>query len=287
MRSKNWLLCLGLLAAMAWAIGVTASSPNGFDPSEDCALTAGRSGDYRTTPLSSQRTRSHGIEVTTQWFPPRSTCHFSDGRVYDFISPARSVVLTVLAVLIALVLAGGLALAVKRLFETGGVIRSDEAIDLRMRQASHLAAAAFTGCVATGAYVFAGLFSIIMGGYVGAVITLLAGFLALAAVASALDRAYGPLPSTAARSRRRGTAAAAITFVAFHLASAANWWVDSSTGASRSGASFFPVLLAWAALVGAVVLPVVAVVQWARPGRPLLPAPERTPATAGRSAEHQ
>jgi hypothetical protein len=270
MRAKNWLLRLGLLASMAWTIAVTASTPSWFDPSEDCALTAGRSDDY-------------GIEITTQWLPPRSTCHFSDGEVYDFISPARSVVLTILAVLISLVLAGGLALAVKRLFETGGVIRSDEAIDLRKRRASHLAAAAFTSCVAIGAYVFAGAFSIFLGGLPGAVLTLLAGFLTLAALASALDRAYGPLPSTRARCRRRGTAAAAITFVAVHLASAANWWTYTSTGGSPSGASFFPLLQAWAALVGAVVLPVVAAVQWASPGRPLLPVPERTPGAAGRS----
>lgn len=261
MRAKNWLLSFGLLAAMAWTIALTAATPSWFDPSEDCALTAGRPDDHR-------------IDITTQWLPPRSTCHFSDGEVYDFISPARSVVLTVLAVLIALVLAGGLALAVKRLFETGGVIRSDEAIHLRKRQATHLATAAFTGCVAIGAYGVASVFSIFMGGYIGAVITLLAGFLALAALASALDRAYGPLPSTAARSRRRGTAAAAFTFVAVHLASAAKWWAYSSTGGSPSGASFFPSLQAWAALVGAVVLPVVVAVQWARPGRPLLPAPK-------------
>jgi hypothetical protein len=274
MRAKNWLLGLGLLAAMAWSIAVTVSTPSGFDPSEDCALTAGRPDDY-------------GIEITTRWLPPRSTCHFSNGEVYDFISPARSVVLTILAGVIALVLAGGLAVAVKRLLETGGVIRSDEAIDLRKRQASHLAAAAFTGCVAIGACVLVSVFSIFMGGYVGTVINLLAGFLVLAALASALDRAYGPLPSTAARSRRRGTTAAAITFVAVHLASTANWWAYSSTGGSPSGGSFFPFLLAGAALVGAVVLPVVVAVQWARPGRPLLPVPEDTPAVAGRSAEIQ
>jgi len=140
MRAKNWLLSLGLLAAMAWTIAVTSSTPNWFDPSEDCAQTAGLAGDY-------------GIEITNQWLPPRSTCHFGNGEVYEFISPTRSVVLTVLAVLIALALVTGLTMAAKRLFETGGVIRSDEAIDLRKRRASHLATAAITGCVTIGAYV--------------------------------------------------------------------------------------------------------------------------------------
>lgn len=257
MRAKKWLLSLGLLAAMAWTITVTMSTPSWFDPSEDCAQTAGLGGDY-------------GIKVTNQWLPPRSTCHFGNGQVYEFISPTRTVVLTVLAALIALAVVTGLVLATKRLFETGGVIRSDEAINLRKRRASHLATAAITGCVAISVYAVACVFLLFLGGIPGVVVGLLSAFLLLAALASALDRSYGPLPSTRARSRRRGTAAAAITFVAVSLAAA----LQISSAKPGPWSVAFPSLLLRAALVAAVVLPIVVAVQWARPSRPALPEPE-------------
>ncbi|HET6298169.1 MAG TPA: hypothetical protein VFG33_32630 [Kribbella sp.] len=257
MRAKNWLLSLGLLAAMAWTITVTMSTPNWFDPSEDCARIAGLGGDY-------------GISVTNQWLPPRSTCHFGNGQVYEFISPTRSSVLTVLAVLIALAVAIGLVLATKCLFETGGVIRSDEAIDLRKRRITHLVTAAFAGGVAIGVYAVVGVFFIFLGGIPGVVLALLSDFLVLAVLVSALDRSYGPLPSTRARSRRRGTAAAAITFAAVSLAAAQQ--ITSSEPGPWSVA--FPSLLLRAMLVAAVVLPIVVAVQWARPSRPALPEPE-------------
>ena len=80
MRKRNWLLGLGLLglglaAAAAWSVGVTAAMPSWFDPSEDCAHTAGRSG-FAYSSGSSER--SIGFE--TNWFPPRASCDFGGVR---------------------------------------------------------------------------------------------------------------------------------------------------------------------------------------------------------------
>ena len=262
MRKRNWLLGLGplglgLAAAAAWSVGVTAAMPSWFDPSEDCAHTAGRSG-FAYSSGSSER--SIGIE--TNWFPPRATCDFGGDRVYDFISPAKSVTLTVVGVLIALTVLAGLVEAVRKLFGTGGVIRSPEAIDLRRRRITHLAAAAAAGFVAIGGCVLALVFAVFLGGPPGLITLGVAAPVVFAALASQIDRAYGPLPSTAVHSRRRGTAAAVITLVVAVLA------------AARS----FPIPTLWPALLGAATYAIVVAVQWARPGRqPTLPSAPQVP----------
>lgn len=247
MRKQNWLLGLGLTAAAAWSVAASAAMPSWFDPSEDCAHTAGRSG-FTYPSGSSERS----IDIETSWFPPRATCDFGGDRVYDFISPAKSVALTVIGVLIALVVAVGLVAAVRKLFSTGGVIRSPEAIDLRRRLITHLATAAAAGFVAIGGCYLALIFAVFLAGPPGVVTLAIAAPVVLAALASAIDRSYGPLPSTAVHSRRRGTAAAVITLPVVTLAAATS----------------FPIRTAWPiALLGGAVYAVVVAVQWTRPRR--------------------
>ncbi|TDO45938.1 hypothetical protein EV643_112268 [Kribbella sp. VKM Ac-2527] len=250
MRKRNWLLGLGLAAAAAWSVAVSAAMPSWFDPSDDCAHTAGRSG-FSYPSGSSERS----IDIEISWFPPRATCDVGGDRVYDFISPAKSVTLTVIGVLIALVVAVGLVGAVRKLFSTGGVIRSPEAIDLRRRRFTHLATAAAAGFVAIGGCVLALVFAVFLGGPPGVITLAIAAPVVFAALASAIDRAYGPLPSTAAHSRRRGTAAAVITLLVAVLAAARN----------------FPIPTFWPALLGAATYAIVVAVQWTRPVRLQVP----------------
>jgi hypothetical protein len=266
MRKRNWLLGLGLTAAAVWSVAVSAAMPSWFDPSEDCAHTAGRSG-FTYPSRSSERS----IDIETGWFPPRATCDFGGDRVFDFISPAKSFTLTVIGVLIALVVAVGLAGAVRKLFSTGGVIRSPEAIDLRRRRITHLAIAAAAGFVAIGGCVVALVFAIFLGGPPGVVTLAIAAPVVFAALASAIDRAYGPLPSTAAHSRRRGTAAAVITLLVAVLAVARN----------------FPIPTYWPALLGAATYAVVVAVQWSRPFRLQLPQQLSPPARPPHRTDRQ
>jgi hypothetical protein len=162
--------------------------------------------------------------------------------------------LTVIGVLIALVVAVGLAGVVRTSFSTGGVIRSPEAIDLRGRRITHLATAAAAGFVAIGGCVLALVFAVFLGGPPGMITLAVTALVVFAALAAAIDRAHGPLPSTAAHSRRRGTAAAVITLLVVTLA------------AARS----FPIPTLWPALLGATTYAIVVAVQWTRPSR--LPA---------------
>jgi hypothetical protein len=200
MRTRNWLLGLGLPASMAWSVMVTAAMPNWFEPAEDCALAKGRPS-------------SAGVTVHESWFPPRATCDFGDGQVHALISPARSAVLTVIGVLIALALIVGLILWVRNLFHKESVIRSAEGIDLRQRRVAHLTSALVIGALGTGALLCLIVVGLVFGGPPGIVSAVLIGIVGLTTAAAAVDRSVGPLPSTAAQSRRRGAFATALLLV--------------------------------------------------------------------------
>lgn len=237
MRTRNWPLALGLPASLAWSIVVNLSMPNWFDPGEDCALTLGRAS-------------SAGATVHESWFPPRATCDFDDGQVYDFISPTRSVVLTVIGVLVALVLVAGLTLWVKRLFGADDAIRSAEGVDLRQRKAAHLTSALVLGALGTGALLCLVVVGLVFGGPPGIVSAVLIGIVGLVTAAGALDRSVGPLPSTAAQSRRRGALAAVIMLVCAAIGMAPRFPVPQ-----------FGILVVAAALFAITVL-----IQWSRAG---------------------
>jgi hypothetical protein len=262
-RGRTWLLPVGLLAAMVWSVAVSVSMPSWFDPSEDCALTAGRDGHGASG--------SAGIDIETSWFPPRARCDFGSGEPYHFISPTRSAVLTVLGVVVALAVAAGLVLAVRSLFEPARVIRAAEAVDLRRRRIAHLFTAAFVGAVTVGAFLVALVIAVFLAGPPGVITMLIALLTGLSAVATAIDRAHGPLPSTPIQSRRRGTVAAVVTLLVI----------------AAAGARSLPTPGIWLAAVGATAYVLVVAVQWVRPRRSSLPLPEHSPAVADRSAGHR
>ncbi|GAA1549250.1 hypothetical protein [Kribbella lupini] len=237
MRTRNWLLLLGLPASMAWSVVVNFSMPSWFDPGEDCALTLGRAS-------------SAGATVRESWFPPRATCDFGDGQVYDFVSPARTVVLTVTGVLIALVLAVGLVLWVKSLFQQDEAPHSQDSVDLRQRRFAHLTSALVLGALGTGALLCLVVVGLVFGGPPGILTAVLGGAVGLAAAAGALDRSVGPLPSTAAQSRRRGAFATAILLVCTAIGIVPRFPVPQ-----------FGILVLAAALFAVTVL-----IQWSRAG---------------------
>ena len=237
MRTRNWFLLLGLPASMAWSVVVNFSMPSWYDPGEDCALTLGRAS-------------SAGATVRESWFPPRATCDFADGQVYAFVSPTRTAVLSVTGVLIALVLAVGLALWVKSLFQRDEVRREAEQIDLRRRKFAHLTSAVVLGALGTGALLCLVVIGLVFGGPPGIISAVLTGTVAIAAAAGTLARSVGPLPSTAAQSRRRGAFATAIMLVCTVIGIVPRFPVPQ-----------FGILVAAAALFAVTVL-----IQWSRAG---------------------
>jgi hypothetical protein len=197
---RNWPLILGLPASMAWSVVVTAQMPDWFEPSEDCALIAGRAS-------------SAGVTVHETWFPPRATCDFGNGNTHQLISSAETAILTVLGVLIALAVIIGLTRWIKSLLTKDNTQRQTEGIDLRQRRFAHLTSALVLGALGTGALLCLVVVGLVFGGPPGIVSAVLIGTVGLAAAAGALDRSVGPLPSTAAQSRRRGAFATTIMLV--------------------------------------------------------------------------
>ncbi|MEV6281929.1 hypothetical protein [Kribbella sp. NPDC051770] len=231
MRTRNWLLALGLPASMAWSVVVTAALPDWLSPAEDCALTAGRAS-------------SAGVTVHDSWFPPRATCDFGDGQVHELISTTQSAVLTVLGVLIALAVLAGLALWVKS--PQDETPRTAENVDLRQRRRAHLTSGLVVGALGTGALLTLVVVGFVFGGPPGVVSAVLIGIVGLTAATTALDRSVGPLPSTRKQSRRRGATLTALILVCASIGAVPRFPVPQ-----------FGVLVLAAALFGATVL-----IQW-------------------------
>jgi membrane protein implicated in regulation of membrane protease activity len=234
------LLTVGLVAMLAWSFFVSASMPSWFDPDYDC-----------TKLFYAQD--SHGLEIHTQWLPPKATCDFGGGQVRDFISPARTNVLMVIFVLIALVTLLGLYFVVRRLFEPAGIVRSAEAVDLGARQRKHLATGGVLTLVVAGLYVVGNIAGLVLAGPPGGITMAVIAAVSLATIAAAIDRSMGPLPSTALDSRRRGTAVGLAAFASIIAAPAL-------TGQ-------LPFFKLWVAPVAAVVYVVLTAVQWSRLNR--------------------
>ncbi|GAB2596079.1 hypothetical protein [Kribbella endophytica] len=234
---RTWPLILGLPASMAWSVVVTAQLPDWFEPSEDCALIAGRPS-------------SAGVTVHQSWFPPRATCDFGNGEVHALISPAETVILTAMAVLIALAVIVGLTRWIKNLFRQDQATRAKEGIDLRQRRFAHLTSALVLGALGTGALLCLVVVGFVFGGPPGIVSAVIGGTVALATAAGALDRSVGPLPSTAAQSRRRGALATTIMLVCTVIGVVPRFPVPQ-----------FGILVVAAALFAITVL-----IQWSRAG---------------------
>jgi hypothetical protein len=235
-RRAGSLLALGLAAGLAWSVAVELSMPSWFDPTEACArkVGAGLSGD---------------VEIRTRIFPPAASCVYGD-EVRDFISPTRSVVLTVLGVLAFAILVTGFVLTVRRLSGDHGPARRPDGIDLRKRRRNQLLYGALDVGVVVAVLVFFNAVGLILGGIAGGVLFLLTAIIGLSGLCAALDRHTGPLPSTALESRRRGTVIGASVFGVVFAATAISGQL--------------PFFRLWSIPVAAVTYVVLAALQWSR-----------------------
>jgi hypothetical protein len=240
------VLTLGLVSMLGWSLAVSASMPSWYDPDRDCA---------QAFPLA----EGDGLRITSEWLPPHATCDFGDGQLHQFISPTRSTVLTVVFALTAALTLIGLYFVLRRLTAPAGILRSAEAVDLRARQLRHLGIGAFLTLLIVGLFAGANVFAAFLAGPPGMLIIALTAIAGLSAVAAALDRQLGPLPSTARDSYRRGTVVGCVTVATVFVITVAS--------------GNFPFYRIWVAPVGAVVYLIVVAFQWSRAAREVRTGP--------------
>ncbi|MET9271077.1 hypothetical protein [Kribbella sp. NPDC003557] len=231
-RRAGSLLGVGLIGGLVWTTVVTLSMPNWYDPGEDCARKVG----------------AVDAVPRTSWFPPSASCVSGDD-VRQYMSTTRSVVLSVVGVLLLVLIATGLILTVRRLSGDPGPTRTG-GDDLKRRRRSHLVFGALDIAVAFAFVTFLNAAAIVFGSLPGAVLFLVTALVGLSAVGALLDRHMGPLPSTALASRRRGTVAGLTTIGVVFAATAV-------TGQ-------LPFFRFWAVPLAGIAYAVIAAVQWSR-----------------------
>jgi hypothetical protein len=232
-RRAGWVLGLGLIGGLVWTAVVTLSQPGWYDPTRDCSRKLG------PDPTS----------VHTSWFPPTATCLYGD-ESRQYMSTSRTVVLSILAVLLLVVVAMGLLLTVRRLSGDPGPIRPAGDLDLRKRRLKHLTFGAADIAVVFAPLTFLNAVAIVFGGIPGGVLFIVTSLVALSAICTALDRHLGPLPSSALDSRRRGT-----------IAGVAVYAVVFAATAITGGLPFFRL---WSVPLGGIAYAAIAAVQWQR-----------------------
>jgi hypothetical protein len=236
-RRAGTVLGVGLVLGLAWTVWVSTSMPGWFDPDEACALRFGEAD-------------SAGVDVQTGWFPPSATCDFGNGNVQDYISPAKSAVLSATGVLILVVLVAGLILTVRRLTGEPGPLRTADDVDLGKRRMGQLTFGALDMAVVVAVLTAANAFAIVLGDLPGGIVFAVAAMVGLSALSVVLDRHMGPLPSTALDSRRRGTTAGLTVFAVIFAATAVSGQM--------------PFFRLWSVPLAAITYAVVAAVQWSR-----------------------
>lgn len=189
-RRAGLLLGSGLVLGLGWTAAVTLSMPDWYDPSEACTR---KVGGYENT---------GGAEVHTGWFPLSASCDFGNGPV-QYMSTTRSVVLSIVGVLILIVLVTGLVQTVKRFSGEPGVTTTAEGVNLRRRMINQLTFGALDVGVVVAVLTFFNAAAIIFGGLPGGILFAIASIAGLSALGVVLDRHLGPLPSTTLDSRRR------------------------------------------------------------------------------------
>lgn len=234
-RRAGSLLGLGLAGGLVWTVVVTLSMPNWYDPSEDCARKVGADNAY----------------PRTSWFPPSASCVSGD-EVRQYMSTTRSVVLSVVGVLLLILIATGLILTVRRLTGDPGPLRTGD--DLKRRRRSHLTFGALDMGVAFAVVTFLNVVAIVFGNLPGAILFILTSLVGLSAFGTLLDRHMGPLPSTALDSRRRGTVAGPATYGIVFAATAVSGQL--------------PFFRFWAVPLSAIAYAAIAATQWSRATRP-------------------
>ncbi|WP_327637381.1 hypothetical protein OHB24_03025 [Kribbella sp. NBC_00482] len=234
-RRAGSLLGLGLVGGMVWTTVVTLSMPGWYAPGEDCARKVG----------------AVDAVARTSWFPPSASCVSGD-EVRQYMSTTRSVVLSVVGVLLLVLIATGLILTVRRLTGEPGPIRTGD--NLQRRRRSHLLFGALDTAVAFAFVTFLNAFAIVFGGLPGAILFILTALVGLSAFGTMLDRHMGPLPSSALESRRRGTVAGLATFGIVFAATAVSGQL--------------PFFRFWAVPLAAIAYAAIAAAQWSRATRP-------------------
>ncbi|MFI5697419.1 hypothetical protein ACIA58_36510 [Kribbella sp. NPDC051586] len=232
-RHAGWVLGLGLIGGLAWTAVVTLSQPGWYDPTRDCS-------------------RKLGVDPTgfhTSWFPPTATCLYGD-ESRQYMSTTRSVVLTIIAVLLVIVIVPALILTVRRLTGDSGPIRAAGDLDLRKRRITHLAFGALDLAVVFAPLTFLNAVAIVFGGIPGGILFIVTSLVGLSAICTALDRHMGPLPSSALDSRRRGTIAGVTIYAVVFAATAVS-----------GGLPFFRL---WSVPLGGIAYAAVVAVQWHR-----------------------
>jgi hypothetical protein len=238
-RRAGSVLALGLVSMLGWSLAVSASMPSWYDPDRDCA---------EAFPLAAGN--GSGLRITTNWLPPHAICDFGDGGRQQFISPTRSAVLTIVFALTTALTLAGLYLVLRRLTAPAGILRSAEAVNLRARRLRHLGAGAFLTLLIVAVFAGANVFAAFLAGPPGMLIIAVTAAAGLSAVAAALDRQLGPLPSTARDSQRRGVVAGCTTLATVFVVTVAS--------------GNFPFYRIWVAPVGAITYLLVTTLQWSR-----------------------
>ncbi|MEV8375341.1 hypothetical protein AB0P21_21585 [Kribbella sp. NPDC056861] len=236
-RRAGWVLTVGLLTMLGWSLAVSASMPSWYDPDRDC---------LEAFPLVD----ADLARVAEHWLPPRAACVYRTGETHQFISTTRSIVLTIICALTVALTLIGLYYVVRRLTGPPGLLRSAEAVDLRSRQLRHLGIGGGLTLLILAVYSGANVLAAVLAGPPGALVMAVTTAIALSAVAAAIDREQGPLPSTVRDSRRRGTVIGLGTFTVIFVLTVA--------------AGQFPFYQLWIAPVGAVAYLVLAGLQWSR-----------------------
>ncbi|TDW91294.1 hypothetical protein [Kribbella sp. VKM Ac-2566] len=234
-RRAGSLLGLGLIGGLVWTTVVTLSMPGWYAPGEDCARKVG----------------AVDAVARTSWFPPSASCVSGD-EVRQYMSTTRSVVLSVVGVLLLFLIATGLILTVRRLTGEPGPIRTGD--NVKRRRRSHLTFGALDVGVAFAFVTFLNAVAIVFGGLPGAILFILTALVGLSAFGTMLDRHMGPLPSSALESRRRGTVAGLVTFGIVFAATAVSGQL--------------PFFRFWAVPLSAIAYAAIAATQWSRATRP-------------------
>jgi hypothetical protein len=224
-----------LIGGLVWTTVVTLSMPGWYAPGEDCARKVG----------------AVDAVARTSWFPPSASCVSGD-EVRQYMSPTRSVVLSVVGVLLLLLIATGLILTVRRLTGEPGPIRTGD--NVKRRRRLHLTFGALDVGVAFAFVTFLNAVAIVFGGLPGAILFILTALVGLSAFGTMLDRHMGPLPSSALESRRRGTVAGLATFGIVFAATAVSGQL--------------PFFRFWAVPLSAIAYAAIAATQWSRATRP-------------------
>ncbi|GLY63842.1 hypothetical protein [Amycolatopsis taiwanensis] len=234
-RAARNLVGAGLVGGLVWSVVVEAAMPSWFDPGDSCP----------------------GVTTVEQhYFPPGAKCVYEGGRSVDYVPWAKTVILTVVIVLLAVMTMTGLVVLGWRLLRRG---QTDLGEPKPKRPALHVLGAAMLG-VATVAIVRAVIIiALLMGGPPGGATAFVIVALGAIGSASALDRAVGPGRGGSAGSRRRGTVLV-VTAAAAMVSLVVATWSEYAQHNTLLGPG-------WAIAVSGGVFAVLAAAQWIPTGR--------------------